>query len=96
MRTAWDTVFIEDITFLFHGKFDMQGYKSFFKLNISKKGFIDFDGTERYISKKGFGLIRGCFWKKLLKTRRSVLESASDFPPSEESDFSNHDIRIRI
>ena len=55
MWTAWNTVFIEGIPLL-HGKFDTQGYKGFFKSDVPKKGFINFDGIKRCISEKSFGI----------------------------------------
>ena len=56
MRTAWNTVLIQGVAILFHGKFDTQRNEDFFKPDVSKKGFIDLDGIKRCISKEGFGI----------------------------------------
>ena len=34
-----------------------------------------------------FGFIKGCFWKKSIKTGRSAFKSARDLSSSGESDF---------
>lgn len=43
-----------------------------------------------------FGFIKGCFWKKSIKTGRSAFESARDLSSSGESDFFPTTIDVRI
>lgn len=59
--TVTDTAFgftrrIEGTFILFHGRFDTQRDKGFFKSNISKEGFIDLNRIKRCVSEKSFGM----------------------------------------
>ena len=65
MWTAWNTVLIQGVTILFHGKLDTQGNKGFFKPNVAKKGFIDLNRIKRCITKKGFGIDQRMLLKKI-------------------------------
>ena len=70
MWAARDAVFVKGIAIFFHREFYSQRNKGFFKSEIPKKRFVDFNGIKRGIAKECFRIDKRMFPEVISQNRK--------------------------